>query len=291
MEKQKPNQIDNMATIRSSEDKNNSLLHASPFFQVGNLPIGDPIADDSSAFLIDKTLTGSPPKLKKNSSLSDIVAKLKAGAGGSDSGNCAGPVSGSVIQSVPGVELKKDPDKQMDYTIKPLEGLKLTINKSTSKSKDFFGSDEEGLSFSSSSISKLTKSGLKPGVSGGPASRKSNSSSPADLSAGEILLPDSKTNRSLKEDFSFFSLSNQYLKCGSISSVPTDKSKDERALHKSKSCEYVRGDVKKLGTKSLSQRSADAEFLAPKDAAQVGGMLGAEFLATPDGPVGFGVPF
>ncbi|XP_018016130.1 serine-rich adhesin for platelets [Hyalella azteca] len=144
------------------------------FFVASNSSVANALHDKAS-FLLDKA-KASPPKNRKGSCLSDIVDKLRAGVSGSTDPIVIGETCNDrkEITKVGAVnDLKKDPDKKNDYTLKPLDGLKLSFNKS--KSKELKENQIKSSNMASvSPNSKLNKStsGLKPGVVSGPASKK-----------------------------------------------------------------------------------------------------------------------
>lgn len=177
-EKTKPTSTDLISITKVPiSETSTSVSHS--FFSASNPTVSSAIPDKSS-FLLDKA-KASPPKNRKGSCLSDIVDKLRAGvSGGSDSVCLLESVDKKDVTKVGGLtDLKKDPDKKTDYTIKPLDGLKLSINKARTKE---LKENLLKLSINSNSLSPVPKtskssSGLKPGVVSGPASKKVSMSS------------------------------------------------------------------------------------------------------------------
>uniref|UniRef100_A0A6A7G849 Mediator of RNA polymerase II transcription subunit 1 n=3 Tax=Hirondellea gigas TaxID=1518452 RepID=A0A6A7G849_9CRUS len=173
-EKTKTSSSDSLSItkVSGSGDSNSPLTHS--FFSASNTPIASAFQDKSS-FLIDKA-KASPPKNRKGSCLSDIVDKLRAGVSGSSDTMCLVETNDKKdVTKVGGItDLKKDPDKkQSDYTMKNLDGLRISIKGTKTKElKENLKNSSNSNSLSPVPKSSKSSSGLKPGVISGPASKK-----------------------------------------------------------------------------------------------------------------------
>ncbi|XP_076042410.1 mediator complex subunit 1 [Oratosquilla oratoria] len=130
-------------------------------------------SEKPASFSLDKSKTSPPKNNKKGSSLSDIVEKLRGQVGTSealtiekrDKDRKEMPKMSSCSS-----EVKKETDKKTEFIVKQSTGsLKLTINKAKKEA-----SLSKSLSSSPSSKPTVSKSssGLKQGISGGPASSR-----------------------------------------------------------------------------------------------------------------------
>ena len=113
----------------------------------------------------------SPPKNRKGSSLSDIVDKLRAGAGASGLPESKDAKSKDKKGLTAAESSQSRESNNNNFTIKPSTGLKFTINKSKNAGTG------------------TTKSGLKPGVLSGPASKKLSSMLPIPKLSSTSNLP------------------------------------------------------------------------------------------------------
>ncbi|KAF2367973.1 Mediator complex subunit Med1 [Trinorchestia longiramus] len=156
----------------SSSSSSSSATSNQPFFLSSSSSVASALHDKSS-FLLDKA-KASPPKNRKGSCLSDIVDKLRAGVSGSTDTILIGDTTTSDRKDITKVgglnDPKKDPDKKSDYTLKPLDGLKLSFNKA--KSKELKENQMKASNMSPNSKLSKSSSGLKPGVVSGPACKK-----------------------------------------------------------------------------------------------------------------------